>query len=120
LPDADRDFHREWIRSLLERALQRTRLTCEDKKQLVHFELFRRRYLDDPEEYAPWSDVGKAVTTDDGSLIDLDEKHARRYAETAVGHYRAALLEELVEATGSIELAKQELDTLLAMFGRSA
>lgn len=114
--DVERSFHQEWVRGLLQRAVESTRETCVGKGQQMHFELFRRRFLADPEEYAPWATVATAVPEGDGTARDLTEKEAQRYAETAVRHFRHAILDELEEQTGSAEAAREELSTLFALF----
>src|SRR5262245_30534405 len=62
-------FHREWVRALFEAALADLRALCDAEGKQRHFELFRRRDLDDaaPEQRPSYSELarefGLTVTT---------------------------------------------------------
>jgi DNA-directed RNA polymerase specialized sigma24 family protein len=114
--EVEQAFHIEWVRGLLSRALERTRARCDAGGQQMHFELFRRRFLGGDDPYPSWEAVGAKVPAGDGGVLDLTEREAQRYADTAVRHFRRAILEELEEETGSKEAAEEELSTLFAVF----
>ena len=62
-------FHREWVRSIFESALADLRALCDREGRQRHFELFRRRDLDDagPEQRPSYAELarefGLPVTT---------------------------------------------------------
>jgi DNA-directed RNA polymerase specialized sigma24 family protein len=106
-PPAESAYHTEWVRALLEGALERVRRVCEAKGQMDHFELFIRRYLSASGEPPAWRDLGMP--------FDLDEKAARSRTETVARHFRLVLREMLVIDIGSENGADEEIATLLGL-----
>ena len=100
-------FHREWVRMLLRDVIRRVRQRCEERGQQTHFEVFRRRYLDETGAVPSWADIGQ--------VCGLDERSARSRAETAVRHFRDLLYEALSNEMESPEAARQEIATLLSI-----
>ena len=106
-PSAETEYHRAWVRNLLEIALVKVREACETKGQEQHFEMFCGRYLDESGEQPSWSDLGRP--------FGLDEKAARNRTETVARHFRLFLREMLAEETGSGRGADEEIAALLGL-----
>jgi DNA-directed RNA polymerase specialized sigma24 family protein len=102
---AEGEYHRAWVRALLEHALAKVREACAGKGQQVHFDLFCARYILATDPVPSWSELGRAY--------GLDEKAARNRTETVARHFRLVLRQLLVQETGSIDAAHQELADLL-------
>jgi len=99
------EYHRAWVRNLLEIALNRVAATCAAKGQDQHFQMFCGRYLNESGEEPSWRDLGQP--------FDLDEKAARNRTETVARHFRFVLRHMLAEETGSGPAADAELAELL-------
>ncbi len=110
-PEAEDVFHREWVRMLLALVLEKVRVQCEEAGQPEYLEIFLARFACDDEKPPSWREIG--------AHYDLDEKLARRRADTVQRRFRAALREALIDEERSPEAADEELATLLAVM-RSA
>jgi DNA-directed RNA polymerase specialized sigma24 family protein len=104
-PDAE--LLRAWARSLVGMAVARLEALCEEKGQRQHFDLFMRRYVQDPDHPPPWREVGRA--------FQLDEKIARSRAETAARHFRVLLRNLIASDVGSDEDIDRELQAVIAV-----
>jgi DNA-directed RNA polymerase specialized sigma24 family protein len=107
LPGPDAELLRAWARSLVAMAVTRLEALCEEKGQRQHFELFVRRYVQDPDHPPSWREVGSAFA--------LDEKTARSRAETAARHFRALLRNLIASDLGSEEDIDNELHAVIAL-----
>jgi hypothetical protein len=88
-------------------ALSRLERVCEEKRQREHFEMFVRRYVDDPDQPPSWSDVG--------APFGLDEKTARNRTETAARQFRSLLRQLIASDIGAGEDVAHELQAVLAV-----
>lgn len=100
-------FHNAWVRSLLDDALRRVRVICEQKNQAEHYELFVGMYLCADSEPPSWRELGAAY--------GLAEKAARSKTETVARHFRVVLREILRDEVGSDESVDEEIAALLAL-----
>lgn len=100
-------FHNAWVRSLLDDALRRVRVICEQKNQAEHYELFAGMYLCADSEPPSWRELGAAY--------GLAEKAARSKTETVARHFRVVLREILRDEVGSDESVDEEIAALLAL-----
>jgi DNA-directed RNA polymerase specialized sigma24 family protein len=105
--EADHALFRGWGESLIKQALIRTQERCEKRRQHVHFEMFKRRFVDDPDCPPSFREIG--------SSFSLDEKTARSRIMTVVGHFRTELLELLRTEGGIAGRPEDELRELLAL-----
>jgi len=106
-PGPDAELLRAWARSLVAIAVTRLETLCERKGQRQHFDLFVRRYVQDPDHPPPWREIGNA--------FELDEKMARSRAETAARHFRALLRNLIASDLGSEEDIDKELQAVIAL-----
>jgi DNA-directed RNA polymerase specialized sigma24 family protein len=104
-PSAEVEYHRAWVRALLEQALEQVRTACADKGQIEHFELFSARYLAATEPVPSWGELGRPY--------GLDEKAARNRTETVARRFRLVLRRLVAQETGSVEAANREIAALL-------
>lgn len=81
--DAHRQFEREWAISLVARALERARASCERRGQREHWELFERHYL----HGVPYA----ALIAERG----ISAKEAATMVRTAAGKLRVAIFDLL-------------------------
>ena len=100
--NAERDFHREWVRLILQQADDRVREICTEKNQMMHYGFFCAHYLGDPDRDPSWEKLGR----EEG----IDGKAARNRAAVVASHFRIVLRELLGNA------ADEEIATLLALF----
>lgn len=105
-PEAEREFHNQWVRALLEEALDRVRQVCEANGQHVHYDLFLGRYLSKSTKPPPWKELGTPFV--------LDEKTARSRADTVARHFRAVLREMLGQEIEADAGTDEEIGALLA------
>jgi DNA-directed RNA polymerase specialized sigma24 family protein len=105
-PSPDKEFRVEWIRSLLDEALNRLRMVCEERDQHEHLEIFLGRYLSAAPEPPSWDELGQA--------FGLDPKAARHRSETVARHLQTLLRELVAEQVGSGLAVDEELATLRA------
>lgn len=87
LPQAEAAFHQAWVKVTLAEALTRVRARCLRRKQHVHFELFRARYLCGSDVTPSWHELG--------AQYGMDEKTARDHAQTVARHFRSVLRQML-------------------------
>ncbi len=100
-------FHNAWVRSLLDDALRRVRVICEQKGQTEHYQLFVGMYLCAESEPPSWRELGAA--------FGLAEKAARSKTETVARHFRIVLRELLRNDVGPDESVDEEIAALLAL-----
>jgi RNA polymerase sigma factor (sigma-70 family) len=105
-PLPDREFQVEWIRTMLEEALNRLRSICTAKDQKEHLELFLGRYLSATPDPPSWDELGRA--------FGLDPKTARHRAETVARHLQTVLRTMVADQVGSAAAIDEELATLKA------
>ena len=82
-PAAEAAFHRAWVEGTLAEALTRVRALCLKRQQQMHFDLFEARYLSETEPAPSWEELG--------ARYGLDEKAARKRADTVGRHFRLVL-----------------------------
>lgn len=100
-------YHNGWVRALLDDALGRVRVICEQKGQTEHYQIFVGMYLCDAPEPPSWRALGAA--------FGLDEKAARSKTETVARHFRIVLREMLRDDVGSDDSVDEEIAALLAL-----
>lgn len=100
--NAERSFHFEWARLVLQQAEDRVREICARKNQMMHHRIFCAHYLGDPDREPSWEKLGR----EEG----IDGKAARNRAAVVASHFRTVLRELLGED------ADEEIATLLALF----
>ena len=88
-------------------AVSRLEASCAASGQAQHFQLFARRYLQDPDQPPSWREVGQA--------FGLDEKIARSRAETAARRFRALLRDLVTSDIGSEADVDEELHAVIAV-----
>jgi RNA polymerase sigma factor (sigma-70 family) len=106
-PGPDAALLRAWAQSLVAMAVARLQAHCEAHGQREHFELFARRYLSDPDRRPGWRQVGEA--------FGIDEKTARKRAETAARRFRALLRHLVASDIGSGHDTDAELQALIGL-----
>jgi RNA polymerase sigma factor (sigma-70 family) len=106
-PGPDEELLRAWARSLVAMAVSRLEASCEANGQAQHFQLFARRYLQDPDRPPSWREVGQT--------FGLDEKIARSRAETAARRFRALLRDLVMSDIGSEADVDEELQAVIAV-----
>ena len=106
-PGPDDELLRAWARSLVAMAVSRLESTCTANGQAQHFQLFARRYLQDPDQLPSWREVGQT--------FGLDEKIARSRAETAARRFRALLRDLVTSDIGSDADVDEELHAVIAV-----
>ena len=103
---AEHALLRGWGETLLLKALARTKEHCDERGQQEHFEMFRRRYIDDPDSPPSFRDVGLPFS--------LDEKTARGRIMTVATYFRTALVELIRNDAGVARAPGDEIRDLLA------
>jgi DNA-directed RNA polymerase specialized sigma24 family protein len=99
-------FHAAWVRSLLDEALREVRTQCSTEGLEQHYAVFEGRYLsDDPPP--KWSVLAEP--------FGWDEKQARNRAEIVASRFRKVLLDLVSAEVGSEQMAREELEALLAL-----
>jgi DNA-directed RNA polymerase specialized sigma24 family protein len=106
-PGPDEALLRGWAQSLVAIAVTRLEAACEQQGQRQHFELFMRRYVQDPDHPPSWRQVG--------DTFGLDEKIARSRADTAVRRFRVILRQLISSDMGAAEGVDDELQALIAV-----
>jgi RNA polymerase sigma-70 factor (ECF subfamily) len=106
-PGPDEELLRAWAQSLVAIAVTRLETACAEQNQAQHFQLFARRYLQDPDHPPSWREVG--------NVFGLDEKIARSRAETAARRFRALLRELIASDIGSEADVDNELHAVIAV-----
>lgn len=106
-PSPDEEMMRGWAQGLVAMALSRLERVCEEKRQREHFEMFVRRYVDDPDHPASWREVGEP--------FGLDEKTARNRTETVARQFRSLLRQLIATDIGAGEDIDDELKSVLAV-----
>jgi hypothetical protein len=104
---ADRALLRSWGESLLVKAIASTKQRCAEKGQHEHFEMFKRRYLDDPDNPPSFRDVGQPY--------HLDEKSARSRIVPVVAQFRAVLVELIKSDPDEAVVPEEAIQELLAV-----
>lgn len=82
-PAADAAFHRAWVKATLQEALTQVHALCLKRNQEVHLDLFEGRYLSETDPPPSWEDLG--------ARYGMDEKAARKRADTVARHFRLVL-----------------------------
>jgi hypothetical protein len=103
----DEELLRAWARSLVGMAVAKLEAECQARGQQQHFELFVRRYVQDPDNPPTWRQVGDA--------FGLEEKIARSRADTAVRRFRIILRHLIASDVGAEEGVDEELHALMAV-----
>lgn len=106
-PSPDEAMMRAWAQSLVAMALSQLERACAEKGQREHFEMFMRRYVDDPDRAPSWADVGLP--------FGLDEKTARNRTETAARRFRSLLRQLIASDIGAGDDIDGELQAVLAV-----
>jgi RNA polymerase sigma factor (sigma-70 family) len=106
-PSPDDEMMRAWAQSLVAMALSQLERVCEERRQREHFEMFVRRYVDDPDDPPSWSEVG--------APFGLDEKTARNRTETAARQFRSLLRQLIATDIGAGDDVDHELQVVLAV-----
>ena len=91
----DEEMMRAWAKSLVAMVLSQLERVCEEKRQRDHFEMFARRYVEDPDHPPSWSEVG--------APFGLDEKTARNRTETVARQFRSLLRQLIASDIGAGE-----------------
>src|SRR4030095_5631341 len=100
-PSPDDEMMRAWGQSLVAMALSQLERVCEERHQREHFEMFVRRYVDDPDQPPSWREVG--------APFGLDEKTARNRTDTAARRFRSLLRQLIASDIGAGEDIEHEL-----------
>ncbi len=103
---AEHALLRGWAESLLLAALAKTKEHCDERGQQQHFEMFKRRYIDDPDHPPSLREVGQPFS--------LDEKIARGRIMTVAAYFRAAVIELIRNDAGVGRSPGEEIRDLLA------
>jgi RNA polymerase sigma factor (sigma-70 family) len=106
-PSPDDEMMRAWAQSLVAMALSHIERVCDEKHQREHFEMFVRRYVDDPDHPPSWREVGAS--------FGLDEKTARNRTETVARRFRSRLRQLMASDIGAGEDVDHELLAALAV-----
>ena len=106
-PSPDDEMMRAWAQSLVAMALSQLERVCEEKDQREHFEMFVRRYVDDPDQPPSWREVG--------APFGLDEKTARNRTDTVARQFRSRLRQLIASDIGAGEDVDHELQAVLAV-----
>jgi len=106
-PLPDEVMLRAWAQSLVKMALLRLERACGQKDQGEHFQMFVRRYVENPDRAPSWTEVG--------APFGLDEKTARNRTETAARQFRSLLRELVASDLGAGEDVDDELKAVLAV-----
>jgi RNA polymerase sigma factor (sigma-70 family) len=106
-PSPDDEMMRAWAQSLVTMALSQLERVCDEKHQREHFEMFVRRYVDDPDHPPSWTEVG--------APFGLDEKTARNRTETVARRFRSLLRQLIASDIGAGEDVNHELQAVLAV-----
>ena len=106
-PSPDDEMMRAWGQSLVAMALSQLERVCEEKHQREHFEMFMRRYVDDPDQPPSWREVG--------APFGLDEKTARNRTDTVARQFRSLLRQLIASDIGAGEDIDHELQAVLAV-----
>lgn len=106
-PSPDDEMMRAWARSLVAMALSQLERVCDEKHQREHFEMFVRRYVDDPDQPPSWREVG--------APFGLDEKTARNRTDTVARQFRSLLRQLIASDLGAGEDIDHELHAVLAV-----
>jgi hypothetical protein len=88
-------------------AVARLEAECDTRGQRQHFDLFVRRYVQDPDDPPSWRAVGEA--------FGLEEKIARSRADTAVRRFRIILRNLIASDVGAENGVDEELHALMAV-----
>ena len=106
-PSPDDEMMRAWGQSLVTMALSQLERVCEEKHQREHFEMFVRRYVDDPDQPPSWREVG--------APFGLDEKTARNRTDTVARQFRSLLRQLIASDIGAGDDVDHELQAVLAV-----
>jgi len=105
-PEIEAAFHEAWVRSLLQRTVERVEKSCKMNDQQVHFALFVAYYASAGKRKS-WSELGAAH--------GLDQRTARSRAETVTRKLEPELRAILAEDAGNDEMVDEELAALRAI-----
>jgi RNA polymerase sigma factor (sigma-70 family) len=107
--DMEEYFHREWVRSLLGRAVEALRQRCVEAGKSVPFALFERYDLEGPD--APTRPSYAELSRE----LRIPETQVTNHLAWARREFRRLVLEALEEATGSEEEFRAEARQLLGI-----
>jgi len=82
-PAAEAAFHHEWVKVTLAEALNRVRALCVRRNLQLHLDLFEARYLSETDLAPSWEELG--------ARYNMDQKAARKRADTVARHFRLVL-----------------------------
>ncbi|WP_394842475.1 sigma-70 family RNA polymerase sigma factor [Pendulispora brunnea] len=107
LPDPEQVFEVEWVRNLLEVAVESLRAACQRQGKEVHFRVFELFHLKDESERPSYAEIAEQLGI---SVRDVNNRltYARR-------EFRAAVLDALRESTGSQEEMQEEARFVLGV-----
>jgi DNA-directed RNA polymerase specialized sigma24 family protein len=107
--DADPDalFHREWVRSMISRAVEELRTVSEASGRGIEFELFHRYDIEGPEQDPRPTYAGLATA------LGIDVTRVTNALHAARGRFRAILLDLLREASVSEAEFRADVTALL-------
>jgi RNA polymerase sigma factor (sigma-70 family) len=104
--DPEAFFHQEWIRHLFGMAVEDLRRECETNAKSVHFAIFSRYDLQDP-------DVAKSLTYAQlGEELGISVTQVTNFLNFVRRRFRQLLLDRLRAATGSEEEFRAEVHKL--------
>ena len=105
--DADALFQREWIRSILSKAVEELRARCEDSDRTLDFALFRRYDIEGPEQDP------RLTYTDLAREFGIEVTKVTNALHATRRRFREILLDLVRETSGSEAEFQSEVATLL-------
>jgi RNA polymerase sigma factor (sigma-70 family) len=109
--DLDEFFHQEWVRHLFGLAVEELRRQCQATGKSVHFALFERYDLEDPETRQPLSYAQL------GEPFGLTATQVTNYLASVRRQFRTLVLDVLRASTGNDEEFRAEAARLLGGAG---
>jgi len=103
-------FDKEWVRSLFALGLQRLEVSCEASGKRIHFQLFDRYDLEDPDSAPSYAQLA--------AEFGLAATDVTNYLAFARREFRRCVLDQLREMTASDEEFRREAQSLLGIEAR--
>lgn len=100
-------FDKEWVRSLFTLGLQRLRANCETSGKVIHFDLFERYDLGDPDPRPSYAQLA--------TEFGLAATDVTNYLSFARREFRRCVLDQLREMTATDEEFRREARALLGV-----
>jgi DNA-directed RNA polymerase specialized sigma24 family protein len=100
-------FDKEWVRGIFALGLARFQASCESSGKLIHFELFKRCDLDEPDEKPSYTQLA--------TEFGLATTDVTNYLAFARREFRRCVLDQLREMTSSEEEFRREAQALLGV-----